>query len=65
MSGTLLLLLATYLLTALGAALGAVPREYFKHPAERFIVRVSCGLTWPLLFGHWLARAAVREEGER
>lgn len=50
--------LVVYAIVALGAALGTVPRKFFRHPVERFVVRVSCGLMWPMFVGHLLTRAA-------
>lgn len=45
-----------YALIALGFAMGVTPRSMFKHPVERFITRISCGLLWPMMCGYLLGR---------
>jgi hypothetical protein len=56
MNYTLTMLLFIYGFIAFGVALGMVPRKMFTHPVERFVVRLACGVSWPMLFGHLLAR---------
>lgn len=54
MSEGLIVFLVIYAVVGFGATLGTVPRAFFRHPVERFIVRVSCGLIWPMFAGYLL-----------
>ena len=58
MSGVLTIATAgiiIYALIALGVATGIRPRGMFTRLVERFVVRVSCGLMWPMFVGYVLA----------
>lgn len=56
MSAGLITALVIYGIVGFGAALGTVPRKFFTHPVERFLVRMSSAITWPMLVGYLLAQ---------
>lgn len=54
--------LIIYGMVGVGAALGIVPRGIFKHPAERFAVRLSAAIIWPFYCGFLLMRHLIPED---
>lgn len=53
--------LTIYCLIGFGAALGVEPRSVFKHPFERFVIRVSAGFMWPMYCGYLLMYKMPKE----
>lgn len=62
MSAGLIMALLVYGIVGFGAALGTVPRKFFTHPVERFLVRTSSAITWPMLFGYLLAQTQYERQ---
>lgn len=61
MSNWPLVFIIIYGLVGIGLALAIVPRAVFRTQVERFVVRVSCGIVWPMFCGYLIGRAASKQ----